>query len=164
MAHRNRFQTASRQGVRQGSIGYKRAHMVSHGARIARHEIISPRSEELLLVAPQGGDERDPAGKRLKDANGWNSRQTIDIKATGDMNGPAVTREGLRHGGVRKPSAVIRAIATERRKRLRGVSNAMDIETDARLARGFEQQTFELFGSLAVSPVADPNEPAARRR
>src|SRR5439155_423821 len=60
--------------------------------------------------------------------------------------------------GVGCPAVIARAIARQHRARLVRVAHAVNVERQAGITSGSEQEGFQLGGALAVAPVADPDQ------
>src|SRR5215203_539447 len=123
-----------------------------------RHQKILADPEQALRVAPRRRDERDAAGERLEDTNGWNARQKLDVEAARHVHGGEMARKDLGSFGVREPSAIGRAIAPERVERVVGIAHAVDIERQTEGLGWAEQKRFQFVAALIVAPVADPDE------
>ena len=76
----------------------------------------------------------------------------------GHVDGRQGLREDRGRAGVGGPAVVTRAVAGERRFGFLGIADAVDVEREADLLRGAEQEVLQLLGPLAVAPIADPDE------
>lgn len=133
--------------------------MVDHLRLVARYEIVLPRPEQVLGILPRRRDQRDPAGKGLEDADRRDAGQHVHVEAARDVHGRQVPGEDLRRAGIRQPPAVGDAIALQHREGMAGIADAVDVEGQAGGAGRAEQKALQFRAALAVSPVADPDQP-----
>ena len=164
MARAYGLQTMRSHGARHIFVRQQGLQMPFHLAAIARDQVVAAGLEEMLAILPGRRDHRNAACQRFEHSNRRDPGQRAGVWPPRDMHRGPVSREDFRHAVVGQPAGVFNSRACQHIQRAGRIPDPVDARAQAQRFHRLDQEFAELFGALAITPVADPDQVARRLR